>query len=504
MSLLLAQSTQSFALGALALLLPLIRQDIAMSFTQAGALSVVTTVSYAAMQVPLGYLADRFPTRTVVILGLRPRVERPATLLIAVVQSYAVLAVLLFAMGVFRALTFTSGMAEATIAFGEYRRATAMNVFMAVPLISQIVLGIVAPPLAPALGWRGLFVLFGAVSLIPVAVYWFVTRDSAVTHRSATHPDRAELRRLLGQRIVWLSSMINFNRLAVLSSLRFWLPTYLLTDKSLSLSSVGLLVAAASTVSVAASLVGGQIADRGQRQFTVIAVSVGVITVAMFVLTFASNVVVIVSSVMLVFTFVQFYSGSLFEVPLQVLGRRSEGTVIGFGNFWANVGGLAMTFVLGAVKDATGSFLLGFLVLAVMCGIALALTVAMYFDVRSARHVAPSVRIIQLPRRRRDQYQDPCPPNVFRPPPPQKTASGFAGLPVPPSIGRGASMNWNSHRPCRSQATASSSQVAIVHQPKAHRDDSDSVHRAVPEGGIWAGVYLLRGVGTDDRDVALA
>ena len=66
------------------------------------------------------------------------------TLLIAVAQSYAVLAVLLFAMGVFRALTFTSGMAEATIAFGENRRATAMNVFMAFPLISQIVLGIVA------------------------------------------------------------------------------------------------------------------------------------------------------------------------------------------------------------------------------------------------------------------------------------------------------------------------------------------------------------------------
>jgi cyanate permease len=42
-SLLLTQSTQSFALGALALLLPLIRQDIGMSFTQAGALSVVST-----------------------------------------------------------------------------------------------------------------------------------------------------------------------------------------------------------------------------------------------------------------------------------------------------------------------------------------------------------------------------------------------------------------------------------------------------------------------------
>lgn len=383
-SLLIAQSTQSFATAALALLLPLIRHDIAMSFTQAGALSVVTTVSYAAMQVPSGYLADRFSTRTVAIVGLLGL--NALTLLMAVAQSYAVLAVVLFAMGVFRALSFSSGITEATIAFGENRRALAMNAFMAFPLISPIILGIVAPPLAPALGWRGLFVLFGAVSLVPVAVFWFVSRDSAVAQGSTPHPDRAELKRLLRQRIVWLSSLVNFNRLAVLSSLRFWLPTYLLTDKSLSLSTVGLLVAAASAVSVAASLVGGHIADRGQRQLAVIAVSVGLITVAMTVLTIATNLVVVVAAVMVIFIFVQFYSGSLFEVPLHVLGRRSEGTVIGFGNFWANVGGLAMTFVLGAVKDATGSFLLGFLVLALMCGVALALIAAMYADVRRAQH----------------------------------------------------------------------------------------------------------------------
>jgi nitrate/nitrite transporter NarK len=381
-SLLLTQSTQSFALGALALLLPLIRQDIGMSFTQAGALSVVSTVSYATMQLPSGYLADRFPTRTVVIVGLLGL--NILTLLIAVAPSYAVLAVLLFAIGIFRALSFSSGITETTIAFGENRRATAMNVFMAVPFVSHIALGIVGPPLAPVLGWRGLFVLFGAVSLIPIAVYWFVTRDSAVVHRPATHPDRAEVRRLLRQPTVWLSSFINFNRLAVLSSLRFWLPTYLLTDKSLSLSTAGLLVAAASTVSIAASLVGGRIADRGGRHFSVITISICVITIALTVLTLANNLLVIMMSVMLVFVFVQFYSGSLFEVPLGLLGRRSEGTVIGFGNFWANAGGLTMTFALGAIKDATGSFLLGFLALTVMCVLALALTGGMYVAVRRA------------------------------------------------------------------------------------------------------------------------
>ena len=43
--------------AALPLLLPLIREDLSLNFTQAGALSVAGMLSYALCQVPAGYLS---------------------------------------------------------------------------------------------------------------------------------------------------------------------------------------------------------------------------------------------------------------------------------------------------------------------------------------------------------------------------------------------------------------------------------------------------------------
>ncbi|BCB91270.1 hypothetical protein Psuf_085830 [Phytohabitans suffuscus] len=57
---LVAQSTQNLTIGAIALFLPLIRDDIQMSFSQAGSLAVAATLVYAFMQIPAGYLGDRF------------------------------------------------------------------------------------------------------------------------------------------------------------------------------------------------------------------------------------------------------------------------------------------------------------------------------------------------------------------------------------------------------------------------------------------------------------
>ncbi|GII22600.1 MFS transporter [Planosporangium mesophilum] len=83
-------------------------------------------------------------------------------------------------------------------------------------------------------------------------------------------------------------------------------------------------------------------------------------------------VVVAVGSV-----FVQAYVGPLFAFPIQHLGARAAGITSGFGNFCANLGGFAFSCALGAVKDATGSFRVGFLTLGGMCALALLVTVSL-------------------------------------------------------------------------------------------------------------------------------
>jgi nitrate/nitrite transporter NarK len=56
----LCQVVHFLTFSGIALLLPLIRQDMRLTFAQAGMLSAAATVSYALGQLPAGYMADRF------------------------------------------------------------------------------------------------------------------------------------------------------------------------------------------------------------------------------------------------------------------------------------------------------------------------------------------------------------------------------------------------------------------------------------------------------------
>jgi ACS family D-galactonate transporter-like MFS transporter len=66
----LCQSTQALLVGGIALFLPLIREDLGISFTGAGTLAAASTFIYALMQIPSGFLADRIRPRRLFIVGL--------------------------------------------------------------------------------------------------------------------------------------------------------------------------------------------------------------------------------------------------------------------------------------------------------------------------------------------------------------------------------------------------------------------------------------------------
>jgi sugar phosphate permease len=61
------------------------------------------------------------------------------------------------------------------------------------------------------------------------------------------------------------------------------------------------------------------------------------------------------------------YFGPLFYVPVEVLGHRTAGLVTGVGNLFANLGALSAAYLLGLIKDFTGSFTWGFFGIAGLC-----------------------------------------------------------------------------------------------------------------------------------------
>jgi len=63
------QGFQALALGGIALFLPNIRADLGLSYTQAGILASLATLTYALMQIPAGFLVDRFGPRKLLFIG---------------------------------------------------------------------------------------------------------------------------------------------------------------------------------------------------------------------------------------------------------------------------------------------------------------------------------------------------------------------------------------------------------------------------------------------------
>ena len=385
--LLLSQGTQNLSAAAIALLLPLIRDDIDMSFTQAGSLAVATTFVHAVMQVPAGYLADRFGAKRVCLYGLVGL--NVVTLLVTVCDTYEQLLVNQAISGFFRALAFAPGLVLIVTEFGANRRATAMSAFIASGFVANAVLNLVGPPLVGPLGWRGIFALFSIVCLVFVALYWWVAEEPQAGSANSGGLGLRELAGLARHRVVILASFIQFTRLAVVQSLRFWLPTYLVADKGLSLAAAGLIVAIANIVTLPANLLGGYLSDRSGRPHGIIIVSLAVLIPSFVLLPLADGMLPLIAVIIAQFVVMQAYSGSLFEIPLLHLGSDSAGSLNGFGNFWANIGGLVFAWVLGVSKDHSGSFNVGWMMLGGLCLLALGAAVAMSKVRPSVHDVTP-------------------------------------------------------------------------------------------------------------------
>lgn len=368
----LAQGTQMLGFGAVALFLPLIREDIGLDFTQAGMLAVATTATYALMQIPAGYLTDRVGPHRLFVIGL---IGTNATYLIfSVLGTFGPLLVVQAMSGVFRALVFAPGLILVATHFAAERRSTAMGLYVAGSFAANIALSIVGPLLIDSLGWRRLFVASALLALFALAGY-VRFGDVVPIEPSGSPVSLVDLGQVLREPIAWLAGAVQYVRLAMVTGISFWLPSYLIDERGYDLRTAGLILALGSALTAPSILLGGYLADRFDRPLLIIRASLAVLAVCALGLVSVPTLPMVVAVVAVQAVFLQAYFGPLFALPIATLGARTAGTVSGFANLLANLGALTFAYTLGAVRDASGSFDAGFLALAAIAVLGLLATV---------------------------------------------------------------------------------------------------------------------------------
>jgi MFS transporter, ACS family, D-galactonate transporter len=345
------QSFPALAFGAIALFLPLIREDLQMNFSQAGMLSAASTLTYALGQIPAGYLSDRFGPSRLFFIGILG-----TTLLslgFGLVHTFELAVINQLVSGVFRALTFAPCLALLTSWFPAERRATAMGLYVVGGFSGNIFLSLVGPVLMNHYGWRFTIVFFSEVGII-------------------------DLLQLFKYQIMWICGAIQFIRLGVTVAYNFWLPSLLVAERGLTIQAAGLVVAMGAAFTVLSNALGGYVSDRLRNPPLIIGGSLAVVACTSTLLVFVHSIPALLVVIAVNSIFLQFYFGALFHVPVEVLGPRIAGMSIGFSNLFANIGALTFAYALGVVKDEAGTFTWGFVGISAACvvGVMLAFVLA--------------------------------------------------------------------------------------------------------------------------------
>jgi sugar phosphate permease len=366
-----SQIVHFLTFSGIALLLPLIRQDMRLTFAQAGMLSAAATVSYALGQLPAGYMADRFGPKRLFFLGLLG--WSSLAVVLGLTHVFWIAVVNQFFAGLFRSLLFAPGVTLLASWFPADRRATAMSLFPAAAVIGTMIVALAAPTGVDLVGWRLTFISFAALGIVAALVFGKYARQRPRSG-PAEQLGWREAASVLRHPVMWVCSALQFVRFTVGTAFIVWLPSLLHSDRGLSLHLTGIVVAMAAAFSAPANWLGGYVSDRLQNPPLVIGASLAVLACTSMLIVTVSSLPVLLVVVAVNAIFVQLYFGPLFLVPVEVLGHRMAGSATGFANLFANIGACLSAFGLGVVKDKAGTFTAGFVGLAALCVIGVALS----------------------------------------------------------------------------------------------------------------------------------
>jgi sugar phosphate permease len=370
-----SQVVHWLTIASIPLLLPLIREDLGISFTQAGLLSVAATLAYGLMQIPAGFLADRFGPGRPYFFGLFG--WSAMCIAFGMVHSYWLALLMLLAAGAFRAMLFAPGLALLASWFPSERRATAMSLFMLGGFTGSILLALAGPFLAERYGWRAVFISFAVLGIGAALLYRAFARENPRA-QALRQIAPAEVLRLARYPIMWVCSGLQFVRFSVTTAFNFWLPSLLVADRGLSVQTAGLVMAMSAALMAPSNTLGGYVSDRLRNPPLVIGSALAILACTSALLAVVESIPLLLLVIAVNSIFLQFYFGPLFVVPMEALGPRFAGSATGFGNLFANIGGLSTAYALGVVKDQAGSFSWGFLGVSGVClaGVALAVVLA--------------------------------------------------------------------------------------------------------------------------------
>ena len=362
-------------------------EDNGWSPTVQGAVMSAFFLGYVTLQIPAGYLSDRFGGKWV--LGLGVLFWSLFTLLTPASAALGITVLLAcrFLMGVAEAVTWPSIYSLYSRWVHPDRRASAVGLMNSGISGGSVIALICTPWLISVWSWQGAFYLYGLLGVIWFVVWatlarsrpadktdWDTPNAASATAEAGSATDRNDasaqtvyprltVRGMLRSRAVWAIAIahicINWSLYLVLS----WFPTFVNRELGADLQLAGFLALAPIIVSLIMAPLAGRLFDRlvarGRDRLkvrcTMQSLAFVGITAAMMGITLTDSLILSVTVITLSNALTAFSIGGFATNHLDIAPNQS-GLLMGVTNTLAAVSSSASVFVSGWIQDLSGGW----------------------------------------------------------------------------------------------------------------------------------------------------
>ena len=355
--------------GTIAPLVGPIVDDLGMTYSQMGLVLGAWQLVYIVTAYPLGILIDRLGVRR--SLGIGIFVMWLSLVLRGLAGDFSTLFLAVALFGVGGPIISIGAPKVVSLWFQGNERGLAAGIYTTGPVTGgAIALATAASLVMPLTGtWRGISLIYGVVVLAVALAWWAFARDvpspsGDVRHTAGETVSPIEaLRTLLRIRNVRIIMAIAVATFLLSHGLNNWLPT-LLQEGGMTLSQAGFWTAASTVAGAFGLLFIPGLARHGYRALTmaILLVLATGTTIGLALLSGTSLVGVLMISSVVRVPMMPVLTLVLMETP--GVGALRMGAAGGLFFAAAEVGGFSGPFLLGVLRDATGSLTFGVLVLA--------------------------------------------------------------------------------------------------------------------------------------------
>lgn len=358
-------------------------QELHINTAQSGLAGGLFFLGYIILQIPSGILVEKYDAnRLIMMFSVAWGLVAVAT---GFVQNVTQLYVLRFLLGFIDGGVWTMILIVLTRWFPENERGTSNGIWLMCLPLSFIVMGPLSGLILAHSDWRMLFVWEGIPAILLGVLYYTISasrpeeapwlarseRDYIVEGRlsePAIDTPKAEVKAIFHPQVLLMSAVYCFWLIGA-AGLFMWIPAIIKTLSGRGVTYTGYISTLPYLAAMAGLFVVGRLADRTRQRGWIVAGSLFGLGAFLLLSVLVQNYVLSLVLLICAGTFLFAPHAPFWAIPAALFPPQSRGAAMGMISLLGNIGAFIGPYAVGYVREATGSYTSGILILVASLGV---------------------------------------------------------------------------------------------------------------------------------------